>query len=145
MLLKAKNCGRRNSFHSNSPELLWVQTQKQNSKNVAMGCKKKHCLGFGFPTQTCKKKTTANYQTIAAQLIASGDAISNSSLQLPCKLFRNCCEKTNSLQLKRVESHVFRQSGQKHSFQPAGANKAVMETSHMFPFLHCWMQKHIQN
>ena len=109
-----------------------------------MGCKKNIVWVFVFQLKHAKK-TTANYQTIAAQLIASGDAISNSSLQLPCKLFRNCCEKTNSLQLKRVESHVFRQSGQKHSFQPAGANKAVMETSHMFPFLHCWMQKHIQN
>jgi hypothetical protein len=48
-------------------------------------------LGFGFSTQTCKNKT-ANYKTLAAQLTASGDAVSNSSLQLPWKLFRNCCE-----------------------------------------------------
>jgi hypothetical protein len=44
--------------------------------------KKKLCLGFGFSTQTCKNKT-ANYKTLAAQLTASGDAVSNSSLQLP--------------------------------------------------------------
>ena len=72
---------------------------------------------------------------------------SKSAHRSSCSCFQNrCANQILFLQPKHVESHILRQSGPKgHSFHSVGANKVVMETSHMFPFLHCWMQKHIQN
>ena len=54
LLLKAKSCGRHNSFHSNSSELLWVQIQIKLQKNVVMGCKKT-LFGFWFSNSNMQK------------------------------------------------------------------------------------------
>ena len=87
-------------------------------------------MGFVFQLKHAKKRV--KLLIVAAHLSASFDAFQKGAHRSSCICFQNRCAKTNSLQLKHVESHVFRQSRQILHSTLFVRNEVVMETSTCF-------------